>query len=255
MSQNALNNQTTDSNFTINRTTSGSGSFCIVNHLDGTNTANDAAIITQTKPGGGDSYHLTMVDGTRSLCWGMDVSDNFALKETTFAGGTGSPSFGTTIRKLTIAGEQTLPLQPVFYSLLSAPVANVTGNGAVYTLIPDSINFQVGSGYNNVTGVFTAPVTGHYYIYGAVQFNGINVAHTEGYLLISPTGTGVGGYVIAGNPTNFQQVTFNDLVWSGSNIVRLAAGDTCRLQIRVGPGGGPMTISVQNAFFNGCLLF
>lgn len=145
--------------------------------------------------------------------------------------------------------------QPVFYSNLSVPAVNATGDGTTYQIVFNNINYQVGTGYNNGTGVFTAPVTGHYYIYAAAQLSGMGALHLNGFLQISPTGTGVGGYLVAMSPFNVQQQFFNNLIWSGSNIVRLTAGDTVVIQVQVSGVAAPKTVTIDNAFFNGALLF
>lgn len=145
--------------------------------------------------------------------------------------------------------------QPVFYSNLNVPAVNATGDGTTYQIIFNNINYQVGTGYDNTTGIFTAPVTGHYYIYAAAQLSGMAASHLNGFLQIFPTGTGVGGYLLAGSPFNFKQSFFNNLIWSGSNIVRLAAGDTVVINVQVSGVAAPKTVTVDNAFFNGALLF
>lgn len=238
MTTNCLNNRTVNADLTVNKTTSGVGAFCIVNHLDGTNTANDAAIITQTKPGGGDSYHLAMVDATRSICWGMDVSDNYALKETTFAGGTGSPSFGTTIRKLTIAGEQTLPLQPAFYAVLSAQDNDVTGNGATYQLgsgNPLTIIQQQGSGLAT-NGIFTAPVQGMYHFDCTIYVLDITAAMTQAdfYYIVN------GANFIYGHQINgaAARTAANTLMMSWSSNIFLPAAGTVRPACVLAAGAG-----------------
>jgi hypothetical protein len=65
-------------------------------------------------------------------------------------------------------GEITYPLQSSFGAHLSATQSDVTGDGTVYTLICDTEDWDHNADYNNGTGVFTAPVTGHYYFDTAV---------------------------------------------------------------------------------------
>lgn len=235
---NSLNNQTTDASFDINRTTAGQAARCLINHTDGTNTASEACVITQTAPGGGDSYHLTMVNGTRSMCWGMDVSDNYALKETTFAGGTGSPSFGTTIRRLSIAGEQTLPLQPAFYAVLSAQDSNQTGAGATYQLGSGNamtIVTQQGSGLAT-TGIFTAPVTGLYHFEATIYVLDITAAMTQADFYFIVNGTSF-IYGVQINP-GAARTAANTLMISWSKNLFLSATNTVRAACVLAAGAG-----------------
>lgn len=256
---NSLNNQTTDAPFDINRTTAGQAARCLINHTDGTNTASEACVITQTAPGGGDSYHLTMVNGTRSMCWGMDVSDNYALKETTFAGGTGSPSFGTTIRRLSIAGEQTLPLQPAFVAHLSATDSNVTGAGGVYFLGSGNvltIDYQQGSALST-NGTFTAPVNGMYLFSTALVINDITAAMTGfNFLFDAPAGTA--NYGLNGNFASIRN-TGNQLILETTRVIYLTVAQTCRVAIQIANGAGNTADIQGGAFasasqFSGCLL-
>lgn len=53
---------------------------------------------------------------------------------------------------------------PAFNAFSGTP-ANITGDGTAYTILFTTERFDQGGDYNNVTGVFTAPVTGMY------QFN------------------------------------------------------------------------------------
>lgn len=63
---------------------------------------------------------------------------------------------------ISAAGAVTKPLQPCFAALVSANVANVTGDNTAYTVLFDSETFDVAANYAPGTGIFTAPVTGKY---------------------------------------------------------------------------------------------
>lgn len=63
---------------------------------------------------------------------------------------------------ISAAGAVTKPLQPCFSALVSANIANVTGDGTAYTVLFDAETFDVAANYAPGTGIFTAPVTGKY---------------------------------------------------------------------------------------------
>ena len=91
-------------------------------------------------------------------------------------GGTDSASFttvngvvsynGTSLvasPEITIASNIiTNPAQPAFSAYKSAISASVTGNGAVVTVVYDTVMYDRESSYNNSTGYFTAPENGYY---------------------------------------------------------------------------------------------
>ena len=82
--------------------------------------------------------------------------------------------------KVDPSGRVTLPYQPAF----STTGTNYTQAGGAYsTVVPATMQLNVGSHYNSSTGVWTVPVAGNY----LVTANG----------LVYPTGTGGSGYVFS----------------------------------------------------------
>lgn len=63
-------------------------------------------------------------------------------------------------------------LSSAFLVNLSSSVPNITGNGATYTVIWDSEIYDVGGDFNTVTGEFTAPSSGQYFLASCVNMNG-----------------------------------------------------------------------------------
>mgnify|MGYP003335131242 CR=1 FL=1 len=99
-------------------------------------------------------------------------------------GGTGSlqiaSAAGATRMVIDGSGNVTKPYQPAFSTIGT----NYTQAGGAYsTVVPATMQLNVGSHYNSSTGVWTVPVAGNY----LVTANG----------LVYPTGTGGSGYVFS----------------------------------------------------------
>lgn len=72
-----------------------------------------------------------------------------------------------------------------FSANITSGVSNVTGDGTAYTAIFNNVVANVGSGYNNTTGVFTAPSTGKYFFCGQVGVSGLTSSHRAYYVIFS----------------------------------------------------------------------
>lgn len=183
MSQNALNNQTYDADFIANRQAASAGTSCALAavHNDAVNSGSTAEVVARSQSASGaDAYHVSALASTRAWCHGIDASDSGALKETTDPSGSTSPSSGTLTRKVTTAGEQTMPLQPSFNAYLSASDLAVTGAGATYLLGSGNlltITGQQGTGLAT-NGVFTAPVQGFYHFDATLFPQGVTALMT-----------------------------------------------------------------------------
>jgi len=83
------------------------------------------------------------------------------------------------------AGEKTLPLQPSFLARLSTTQNNVTGDGTYYDVINDTEIIDRNSDYNNVTGIFIAPITGVYLLKACCRCDDLIAAHTTGQIRLT----------------------------------------------------------------------
>lgn len=221
--------------FTYTSSTAGATRTLTVTNTDNTNAASTALI--QTTTGGsssGDPFHTFTVTGATSWSLGIDnsSSDAFVVAASTALGTTNIMSAST-------AGEINYPLQPAFLAYNSAQDDDVTGDGTAYTIICDTEVFDQNSDYNNGTGVFTAPVTGRYFLQGHVFILGYGAAHTNGNWNIvtsnrtynasylNPVAVGVGG---------------NSCAFGGSTLSDMDAADTASFTITV--TGGTKTVDV-----------
>ena len=86
-----------------------------------------------------------------------------------------------------------------FHAYLSTNLINFTGDGTNATIVFDTVSTNVGSGYNNSTGVFTAPVTGLYHFTSNLILENMSAANTS----LSFTGVASSGgiNVLQLNPT------------------------------------------------------
>ena len=64
----------------------------------------------------------------------------------------------------------TLPAQPRFHAYISSDAA--TTGVTTQPILPESTSLNVGTCYSPITGRFTAPIAGTYYIYAQVMFQG-----------------------------------------------------------------------------------
>jgi hypothetical protein len=161
-------------------------------------------------------------------------------------GGSGGQSMA-----ITSAGQVTVPLQPVFDAYLGSGVTDVTGDGTVYTVIFDTELTDIGSNYDNTTGIFTAPVTGKYFFTSSVQATGIG-AHTSAQILIVTTPKSFQGMLI--NPAASAGGQLNII---GSCVVSLTASDTVKITVTF--SGSTKTVDIAGSsspttYFSGYLI-
>jgi hypothetical protein len=129
---------------------------------------------------------------------------------------------------LTVSGTMVMTNRPAF---------RVTGAGgpmsAVTTLSGSYLNvdYQQGSGWNNTTGTFTAPITGLYQVNVVVRTNS-NSLGTISQLIVYKNNTGG----TTGTPQVMIEFGANTTMnhTGGSTISKLNAGDTLKMVVAVG---------------------
>lgn len=134
------------------------------------NTASSAALqnITVGGTSAGDPFQTFTVAGTTNWSHGIDNSvtaDPYVLAAST--------SLGTTnVMTAQTAGQINMPLQPAFLAYVTTTITNVTGDGTVYTVIPDTEAYDIGGNFTLASGTFTAPVAGKYHFDYSMSLGG-----------------------------------------------------------------------------------
>lgn len=144
--------------------------------------SSDPAFGTAVVAGGGTGV-VTMTTAYAPVCAGTTATGALQVAST---GLSTSGNFLISNGSSALPSFQKIP-SVAFEANLSAPVTNVTGDSTQYTVIFDSVITQIGTAYNNSTGVFTAPVTGLYQFSFQFTIGGLTSSHTSGYIKIIPS--------------------------------------------------------------------
>jgi hypothetical protein len=217
-----------DGNFTFTSATAATNRTLTVNNTDNTDTGSSATVqLTSGGTSAGDVAVKFTVTGTNYYSMGIDNSDSDKLKISN------STSLGTTDSwTMTTAGERTMPLQPAFLAYLSATASDVTGDGTSYTIVFNTEVFDQSDDYNNSTGIFTASVTGRYFLSAVVQLVGDVSGGTESFGTIVTSNR---LYYFSFNPTLRRLAGYyganNCITYSAAVVVDMDASDTAKIQM------------------------
>lgn len=119
-----------------------------------------------------------------------------------------------------------------FQAQMSSTASGVTGDGTNYTLLCDQVNSSIGGGYDNGTGIFTAPKAGLYQFNATIVYEGIGLGHTGLQALFVMNSTpGDGGPIAQLNPSTI--AFLGSLAINGSLIKFMNATDSMSVQTTV----------------------
>lgn len=202
--------------------------------------SNDASAATVDVATGAAAKTVTLgsTNSTSSLALKYGTAD-FTLASAT----------GTVMSALD-TGETTFPLQPAFWAVKSATTTNVTGNGTLYTFVPDTEIYDVNGDYNAGTGVFTAPVTGKYFLISRAVIVGCTIASSIQIQIATSNNTVVSN--------NNRAASANNYDWQAIVSCDMDSGDTATFKVLTqGEAADTDDIygdgTVQGAYCNGFL--
>ena len=140
------------------------------------------------------------------------------------------------------SGHVAMPNQPGFtvYTNSSTATGNIIQFGGT--------SFNTGNHFNTSTGIFTAPITGHYWFYW--------------HLLSDRTTTAGEGYLDIFKNSNYHYRNFEykeaggnyHVEYKGGTIMHLAANDTMYLYFQASANGGNIISNFHHCKFSGYLL-
>lgn len=169
-----------------------------------------------------DSSNTNAITGDGTLKYGYIGNESAGGINTT----TITP-FNSFIGKLNLGSALTNANQPCFNVSLTTSVSNITGNGNVYKVLFDTINFDQASNITlNSAGntIFTAPVTGNYYLeFDGVMENVVDPAISVASALITTTSGGVQTFLTNIGITKDGN---NNSGFSVNGVLNMSVGDT-----------------------------
>jgi len=182
-----------------------------------------------------------------SWMWGRDNTStgDFVLGELA------NSTVATPTNRLRVAastGAVTMPSQPAFLAYPNA-IANVTGNGTVYTVVWANEVYDQGSDFDG-TSTFNAPVTGRYTITAMIEMTNLSATTNATLNIVTSNGTWTKRQI----GTAAEQTTTHDV--SLTINADMDASDTCTISTAfTGNGADTADISAGRfSQFSACLL-
>jgi hypothetical protein len=138
------------------------------------------------------------------------------------------------------AGQLGTAVLPSFTAYQSASTTdNKTGDGTFYSPIFDTVVFNNGSGYNNGTGVFTAPKTGKYMFTASITMENLSSGHNASFFRFTATSR---NFTFQQSLNPFAMSSSGFLTIQGTAFIDMTATDTCFVEFEV--NGSTKTVGV-----------
>lgn len=219
------------------------------------NTASSAARETITVGGAlADDPTLNFnVSGVTNWEMGIDNSDSDKWK---LSQGTALGTNDTIVSDTT--GHITFPRTSGFLAYQNGSIANVTGDATPYVGIFNTEVFDINNDFDNTTGIFTAPITGHYQFHSTILFSNISAANNFGNTKLYINGGASGTYLSFTGNIGVIKDGGNLCAFHISLLVSLTAGDTVTSVGFVSGGAKTVAfngINSRSTFFSGMLAF
>jgi hypothetical protein len=135
-----------------------------------------------------------------------------------------------------------------FSAYVGTTLSDVTGDNTTYSVVFNTENSDIGSDYDNTTGVFTAPVDGLYQFNVSLAIGDLTTSHTFGNINASKTGGAT--FFGTGNLGAMRATSTSpdSLIITGSELVKMDAGDKASIKLRV--GGGTKVVDISGGVFS-----
>jgi hypothetical protein len=149
---------------------------------------------------------------------------------------TGFASNATTVTgRVFDCGICVTPKQPSFCAYTSGALTNVTGDGTSYTVVFGTERYDVGSNYNNSTGIFTAPYTGKYLFTTTIQPEQIDATQSD-YIYNLQTSNNT--YNMLRSNQGVIRLNTSYTAINGAVMADMDAADTAQVTIAISQIGG-----------------
>ena len=203
-----------------------------------------------------------VIEGTRSGMTFLAANDNFSYinfgddggaDRGTIRYGHSADSFSfqtaaTEAMAISSDGEVTKPLQPCFR--IGSGTQNDIPVSANQTGLFDVEIFDVGS--NFASSIFTAPVTGKYFL--NVMYRIQNLDSASSYLQVSILGSNRNTTVFTLSSISNHLNGDDEISFSGATILDMDANDTAQVRIRIQAGTAQADVSTDGSYFTGYLI-